>query len=240
MHRPDLPPRREDVVLRDGLGRRRFAAGALETNQTQDRQFVVRGRIGHANVNQEAVHLRLGQRIGAFLLDGVLRGEDEKQVGKLVSLSGDRHLPLFHRFQQRRLHLRGRAIDLVGQHQIAEQRTGLELERRGLLAIDFGAGHIGGQEIGRELHAAEAAFNKPGQGLDGTRLGRARQPFHQHVAIRQQRDQQPLHHRLLAQDGRIHGLGNSRQGFAVSRHGVRQGLSESIREKWHGAMPDGG
>ena len=31
----------------------------------------------------EPVELRLGQRIGAFLLDGVLRGQDEERIGQL-------------------------------------------------------------------------------------------------------------------------------------------------------------
>jgi len=34
-------------------------------------------------------------------------------------LAADRHLLFLHRFEQRRLHLGGRAIDLVRQHQLA-------------------------------------------------------------------------------------------------------------------------
>ena len=138
-------------------------AGILRTHQPQNRQLVLRGRIRHFDVDQEAIHLRLGQRIGALLLDRILRGQDQEQIRQLVRFARDRDLAFLHRLQQRRLDLGRCPIDLVGQDQIAEQRTGLELERSVLFAIDLRAGHVGGQQVGRELHAAKFALDQLGQ-----------------------------------------------------------------------------
>ena len=38
-------------------------------------------RVAHVQLEHEAVELRLGQRVGALLLDGVLRGQDEERRG---------------------------------------------------------------------------------------------------------------------------------------------------------------
>ena len=37
-------------------------------------------------MQKKAIELRLGQRIRAFLLDGILRGQDEERLGQLVGL----------------------------------------------------------------------------------------------------------------------------------------------------------
>ena len=50
-------------------------------------------------------------------------------VRHLVGGSGHRHLALFHRLEQCRLHLGGRAVDLVGQNDIGEDRPGLETKK---------------------------------------------------------------------------------------------------------------
>ena len=40
------------------------------------------------DVEHEAVELRFGQRIGSFLLDRVLRGDDEERIGQLRTSPG--------------------------------------------------------------------------------------------------------------------------------------------------------
>ena len=47
----------------------------------QHLQLVLARRQRQGELEQEAVELGLGQRIGAFLLDRVLGGEDEEGVG---------------------------------------------------------------------------------------------------------------------------------------------------------------
>ncbi len=69
-------------------------------------------------LEQEAVELRLGQRIGALMLDRVLRGDDHEPAAELMGLAVDGHIALLHRLQQGGLGLRRRAVDLVGQQQL--------------------------------------------------------------------------------------------------------------------------
>ena len=62
------PPSTGRIVV---IMQRRRAAGDLE--------LFLELRIAHEHLEHEAVLLRLGQRIGAFLLDGVLRRQDEER-----------------------------------------------------------------------------------------------------------------------------------------------------------------
>ncbi len=59
-----------------GLG---FAIEGFAARLLQDPPFD--GRIGKADldVHQKAIELGFGQRVSAFLLNGVLRGHDQKQ-----------------------------------------------------------------------------------------------------------------------------------------------------------------
>ena len=84
--------------------------------------------IADADPQQEAVELGLGERIGALVLDRVLRREHDERPRERVGLALDRHLPLLHRLQQRGLRLRRRAVDLVGEQEVREDRPGTELE----------------------------------------------------------------------------------------------------------------
>ena len=74
------------------------------------------------DVEHEPVELGLGQRIRPFLLDRVLRGQHEERLGQRMPPAADRHLVLLHRLEQRRLRLRRRAVDLVGQDHVGEDR----------------------------------------------------------------------------------------------------------------------
>ena len=89
----------------------------------QNLQLFLLGGISHTNLHQEAVELRFGQRIGAFEIDRVLRGEYGEPRGQRAPHAVDRHLPLFHAFQQRGLRARRHAVDLVHQQQIGEHRA---------------------------------------------------------------------------------------------------------------------
>ena len=80
-------------------------------------------RVADHQLEHEAVDLRLGQRVGAFLLDGVLRGQHEERFGQRIGLVADRDLPFLHGFEQRALHLGGRAVDFVGEDEVGEDRA---------------------------------------------------------------------------------------------------------------------
>ena len=112
----------------------------------------------------------------------------------------DRHLLLLHHLEQRRLDLGGRAVDLVGEQEVAEHGAELGVEAAGVGPVDARADEVGGDEIRRELDPAVGAAEHGRQRLHGQRL---RQPGHaleQHVSAGEQADQQPLEHRVLADD----------------------------------------
>ena len=79
-------------------------------------------------MHQETVQLGFGQWESAFLLDRILRGHHQEHLRQWVGISTDRHLPLAHCLQQRRLHLRRGTIDFVRQQDRVEDRPGLEFE----------------------------------------------------------------------------------------------------------------
>jgi hypothetical protein len=99
------------------------------------------------------------------------------------------HLTLLHRLQQRRLRLRRRAVDLVGQQQVGEHRALTEPERHavGRLLHQLLTDDVAGHQVGGELQAGELHVERRGEALGEQRLGHARHAFQQHVAVDQQR-----------------------------------------------------
>ena len=117
--------------------------------------LVVAARVADRDPHEEAVELRLRQRIRPLVLDRVLRREDEKRRREQMRRVLDRDLPLLHRLEQRGLRLRRGAVDLVGKEKIGEDRAGPEHEVRRPLVEDLRAGDVARHEIRRELDARE-------------------------------------------------------------------------------------
>ena len=90
-----------------------------------------------------------------------------------------RDLALLHRLQQGGLRLRRRPVDLVGEHEVAEQRAFLEDELA--LAADLLEhgipGDVAGQEVRGELNAPRFQLHGLGDALDQLGLAQARQSF---------------------------------------------------------------
>ena len=110
----------------------------------------------HQNFHEEAIELGFGKRIGAFHLDGILRGHDQKGRFQFVRGSAAGDGAFLHGFEQRRLGFGRGAIDLVGQHQVGEDRPRLKSQgfRAAIVGFDdHAADDVGGHEIGRELNA---------------------------------------------------------------------------------------
>ena len=76
--------------------------------------------------------------------------------GSGAGLAVDGDLALLHRLEQRRLRLRRGPVDLVGEHDVGEQRARLEAELLGRALVDADADEVGGQQVGRELDALPA------------------------------------------------------------------------------------
>ena len=170
-------PHDVERVAHDRLGHRHLAHQPLERNQilAGDRAFELRildrrRRPDHAellvvrrvvddDVEHEAIELRFRQRVRAFELDRVLRGEHVERLVELIGLALHGDAMLLHRFEQRRLRLRRGAVDFVRQHDVGEDRPRREhhLPATGsrILLHEIRAGDVGRHQVGRELDARE-------------------------------------------------------------------------------------
>jgi hypothetical protein len=99
----------------------------------------------------------------------------------VASLAGYGDLSFLHGLQQGGLHLGRRPVYFVCQHQLIENRAGLELQLGPALVVlvDFVAGDVPGdvrwQQVRGELYSPQPGLQHLGQGLDGACLGGAGQ-----------------------------------------------------------------
>ena len=133
-----------------------------------------------------------------------------------MARAGDGDLPLLHGLEQGGLGLGRRAIDLVGEDDVGEERAVQELEQPlagGLVLLEhLGAGDVRRHQVRRELNAAEAEVERVGQRADHERLRQPRHADQQAVAAREDGDEQFLEHALLAD----HGLGQFLANTAIA------------------------
>ena len=184
--------------------RRRSSDPAVPVVIDEDAPLFLGGRILDHDVEHEAIELRLGQRIGAFLLDRILRREHEQRPLEVVADAGDGDLVFLHRLEQRRLRLRRRAVDLVGEDDVGEDRPADEpddaLAGRAVLLDHFRAEDVGRHQVGRELDAVEPQVDGLGELLDEQRLGQPGNAAQQAVPAGEKRDQDLADDPLLADD----------------------------------------
>ena len=183
--------------------------------------------------------MRFGQRVGAQLLQRVLRGDHEKGRRQRARLAFHAHLLFFHRFQQRALRFGAGAVDFVGQQNLRKHGARVKSEALARAVIHRHAGKIAGHQIGRELHARERQPEGARQRLRQRGFAHAGHVFNQQMAARQQAHHAALHLRGLASDHAIelaqHGLdffGDLRRNGSCSRHAHEvSGLSNKISRK---------
>jgi hypothetical protein len=165
---------RDPLVVAQGLDVHRPArARHLHGDAIHDGDLVLERRVVDHELEQEAVDLRLREVVGALGLDRVLRGEHEERLGHAVRLAADRDLVLLHDLEQRRLHLGGGAVDLVGQQEVGEHGAELGPEAAVARLPQARPDQVGGHEVGRELDTAEAPAEHGRQRANGQRLGQA-------------------------------------------------------------------
>ena len=203
---PAHQPLRGDQIVG---GHRRLGAGLIRAGGVeQNFALGLQVRIIDVDFHQEAVELGFGQRIGAFLLERVLRRQHVEGLGQIVARAGDRHMLFLHGLQQRRLGARRGAVDLVGHQQLREHRSGDEAEAA-LAAGDFlqhlGAENVGRHQVGRELHALGIETERDAHGLDQLGLGQAGHADQQRMAAGQHGDQCAFDDDVLAEDHRADG-----------------------------------
>ena len=102
----------EQVV---GLKYRRHVGRLTTRSALHDQRLFGGRRVAHAQVEHKPVELRLGQRVGALLLNGVLRSQHKEGIGQSVRSASYRHAALLHSLEQGALRLGGRTVDLVGE-----------------------------------------------------------------------------------------------------------------------------
>ena len=187
--------------------------------------FVFAG-IADEDFQQEAIQLRFGQLIGAFLFDRVLRGEHEKRIGQLMAISTGGDLPFLHGFEQGRLRFGRCAVDLVGQYHVGKQRAFEKFEFAmpavAVFVHHVGAGDVAGHQVGRELDAVEVQRQALAERADEQRFGQAGHAFKDAVTAREQADQQLLDDDILPDDHAadlgfdfIAGLAQAAEAFEV-------------------------
>ncbi len=183
--------------------------------------------VAERGAQQEAVELRLGQAVRAGLLDGVLRRDHEERLSHRTGDAVDRDVPLLHHLEQRRLGLRARPVDLVGEHDVREDRAGVEGELAGLLVVHRDAGDVARQEVGGELDACARALHRLRDRAGERGLARAGHVFEQHVALAEHRGEHELDDVALAEHRPLDVVGDGGEGlrepgglFGGDRHGV--------------------
>ena len=123
-----------------------------------DAAFLVAVGVLDLDKKHEAIQLRLRQRVGALLLDGVLRGKHKEWFRQRHDAAGHGNVMLLHGLKQGGLRLGRGAVDFVGQNDVGEDRPLDELELApalGGLLQNVGAGDVGRHQVGCELDAAE-------------------------------------------------------------------------------------
>ena len=183
-----------------GLAAAEQVVVAAVDHSIQHTRFVGRSGIADHHFEHEAVELGFGQRIGAFLLDRVLRGQYHKGARQVVGVAVERYAALLHYFEQGGLGFGRGAVDFVGEQQMGKHRALSQLETAVLRIVAIVAGHVGRHQVGRELDATE--FSGEGlrqraheQGFTGTRHA-----FEQNVAAGEEYGEYFVHHLLLADE----------------------------------------
>ena len=190
------PLKRNQVLERQRLAQ----LGRLDELPLDDGQLLVVSRVSDHDLEHEPVYLRLGQRVGAFGLDRVLRGHHEERLGNGIGRMRNRHLAFLHHLEERGLHLRRSTVDLVGKQEVAEDRSELRVELTVAHAVDTRSDEVGRNEIGSELHASKRPAQDSRSRLDRQRLGETRDALDQEVALCEQADEHSLEHFVLPGD----------------------------------------
>ncbi len=210
--------------------------GGLGAHPVDDLALLGRCRVVDVDLHQKAVALGLGQRVDALALDRILCCQHEERIRHRVALPAEGDLPLCHHFEQRRLHLCRRPVDLIGQHEVGEDRPELGVEPLRARPVDARPDDVGRHQVGGELEARERAADRPRERLDGEGLGDAGHALEQAVAAREQADHHPLDEAFLADDDALDlehdplqrsGVGGGRASWFG--HGVSDSLARKVK-----------
>jgi hypothetical protein len=156
--------------------------------------------------HEEPVQLGVGQGIGPGEIEGVLGRHHDERAREEVRRPVHRDVRVRHRLEQRGLRARRCPVQLVGEHELVEQRTGTELELAARGREDLHPGDVGGHEVGGELDAGEAEAAHPRQPLGERGLPHAGRVLHEQVPSGDEGGQRELDGGALAADDAPQGL----------------------------------
>ena len=159
----------------------------------------VRG-VTHFDAHEETVKLGFRKRIGAVMLDGILRGDDEERLGEWEGAAVDGNLRFVHGFKKSGLRAGSGAIDFVGENDVGKDGALAELELAGLGIIDADAENIGGEKIGSKLDTLKGAVKRFGESLGESGFAGAGDVFDEQMAASEKSDEGKLDDVFLAVD----------------------------------------
>ena len=129
------------------------------------------------DAQHKTIELRFGQRVRAFLFDGILRCDHNKWRVEPICFAVDGDSQLLHRFKQRGLRLRRGAVDFVGKNQIRENRATMKHQvaptPRLVTLKNLCSSDVSGHQVGRELDATKLPTQQIGQRLHHHGFGQA-------------------------------------------------------------------
>ncbi len=161
-------------------------------------------RILDLEIEHETIELGFGQRIRSFHLDRVLSCDDEERRIEGIGAPPDRDLALLHRLQERGLRFGGRAVDLVGEQEVGEDRPGKELELaaagRRIFLDDIHAGDVRRHEVGCELDAAKFEVERARESVGHQRFAEPGHTEQKDMAAAKQADKHMIDDLFLADD----------------------------------------
>ncbi len=158
------------------------------------------------------------------MLDGILRGDDEKWLRKRESFAIDGDLRFVHGFEKRGLRARRGAVDFVGEDHVRENRAGAKFKFTRLGIVDADAQHVAGEQVGSELDALKAAMKRFCERLCESGFADAGDVFDEQVTAREQGDQRKL-------DGFFFAVNGARDGTLELRDDLGGGSRHRLKTR---------
>jgi hypothetical protein len=190
----------QDGIAIDDL----FELGLVAMNgAVDDAVQVVTGRIEHQDLHEEAIELGFGKRVGAFHLDGILRGHHQEWRFEFMRCGAAGNGAFLHGFEQCGLRFRSGAVDLVGEDEVGEDGAGLKAEgfRAAIVRFDnHTSDDVGGHEVRSELDARIFEVQDAAERSEQRGFAEAGYAFEQNVAAGEEADEDAIDHLLLADD----------------------------------------
>ena len=159
-------------------------------------QFVFRVWIPYSELHQESIELSFWQSKRPFVINWILRCDDQEGCFQCVSNTVHSDSAFGHCFEQGGLGSRSRPINFIRKYEVGEQRARSEFELRGFLIEDRRPRDVAGQKVRRALDSFEFAADATGQCPGQHGLRDARYILQQNVPFAKPRDQRV--HQLLA------------------------------------------